>query len=84
MKWSSPTGMKAVGSGNLRTRKENLPISCTRPSVSAATVMMASPPTFVGRAMYLPSPFWVKAPPDIETRNLLDGMPGTLTLMGLS
>ena len=76
--------MKAVGSGNLRTRNVNLPISCTRPSLSAETVMTASVPGGVGRAMYLPSPFCSKLPPVMLTRSLLLGMPGTLTLMGLS
>ena len=82
--WSSSMGIYAVGSGNFLTRKVNLPISCTLPSVCAATVMTASPPTFVGRAMYLPSPFCVKLPPVMLTCNRLDGIPGTLTLMGLS
>lgn len=39
---------EGCGIGNLRTRKVNLPISCTRPSVLAATVMMASPPGDAG------------------------------------
>ena len=84
LKMSSPTRIKAVGSGSLRTLKVNTPMVCCLPLTTPVTVNVTFCPTAAGLAMYLPSPFGVSVPPAMERLILSGDTPLALTLTGFS